>query len=137
MNRRIRQKKIAAMDRLLASGLRLYATRPRPAVGAEQYEHIARDLLSLSIGLALRERLQQLPGPRRGCEMDPPRGLTVEMPDPQTIHVSGLTLIRDRQGEAELAVESFKLSAAKTRAGWRMTRVLMTPSPRELWEAAV
>jgi len=137
MNRRIRKKKIDAADRLLANGLRLYANRPRPEQAPEQWEELARAFLSLSLGLALRERIQTVPGPLRGYEMDPPRDVSVQMPDAETIHVTGLVLIRDRHGEAEVAVQEFRLSADKQRGAWRMTRVLMVDAPRELWEAAI
>ena len=137
MNRRIRKKKIDAVNRILADGLRLYASRPRPANDSTAFDDLATGLLSMSIGLALRERLQQLPGTRRGFEMDPPRGLKVEMPDATTIHASGVVLIRDRRGETEVATEAFRLSAIHAKGMWRMTRVFMTPVARETWEAAV
>jgi len=137
MNRRIRKKKLDAMDRLLANALRLYADRPYRRRPDDPYEELARGLLSMSIGLALRERLQQLPGPRHGCELDPPRGLDVDMPDRHTIHVSGLVLVRDRRGEDELATEQFRLPASNQSGAWKMTRVMTIPIDRTLWEAAV
>ena len=137
MNRRIRKKKIDAANRLLANGLRLYANRPRPREAPERWEDLARAFLSLSLGLALRERIHTVPGPLKGCEMDPPRNVSVQMPDAETINVTGLVLIRDRQGEAEVGVQEFTLVAAKHRGAWRMTRVLMVDAPRELWEAAI
>jgi hypothetical protein len=136
MKRRIRKKKIDAVDRLLADGLRLFAERPRPRRDPEAFEKVSRGFASLSIGLALRERLQRLPGPRRGFEMDPPRAFEISMPDADTIHASGMVLIRDRQGEEEIATESFKLSARKHRGCWRMTRVVMLPVARHIWEAS-
>lgn len=125
------------MNRLLANALRLYANRPRPRTDPTAYDELAKGLLSLSIGLALRERIHTLPGPRCGCEVDPPRGLTIDMPNAATIHASGLLLIRDRNGDAELATEAFRLSAVCIHGAWKMTRVLMTPVSREIWEAAV
>jgi hypothetical protein len=40
MNRRIRKKKIDAMDRLLADGLRLYADRPGAPRPGDPYEEL-------------------------------------------------------------------------------------------------
>jgi hypothetical protein len=136
VNRRIRKKKLDTVDRLLATGLRLYATRPQPPGEAALYDEFAIAFLGISVGFALRERLQSLPGPRRGCEMDPPRGLKVEMADENTIHIVGLVMIRDRRGEKELSVEKFRLTAERKSQAWRMTRVLMTPTERQQWEAA-
>ena len=137
VNRRIRKKKLAAVDRLLSDALQLYATRPRPAGAESRYEELARGLLSLSIGLALRERLRVLPGPRRGCEMDPPSDVAVDMPDPRTITASGTVLIRDRRGEAELGVEAFRLTASREDGRWRMTRVLLSAAAPQVSETAV
>jgi len=133
MNHRVHDKQVAS---LLADALRLYATRPR-GQGAS-YDNLAVGVLGLSIGLALHERLQRLPGPRHGCTLDPPRGLVGRMPDANTIHVAGLILIRDSEGDVELGIESFQISAEKRRSRqWQLTRLLLTPVGRELWEAAV
>jgi len=137
MNRRIRKKRIDETDRLLATGLRLYATRPQLPPDAALYDEFATAFLGLSIGFALGQRLNTLPGPRRGCGMDPPQDVKVEMPDESTIHVTGFVTIRDRRGEAELGVEAFHLTAERKGDVWRMTRVLMTPSAQQLSKAAV
>ena len=124
MTRRIRKKRLDAINRHLADGLRLYAAHRRGGRDAAKWEAIARSLLELSIGLAIRERLQVLPGPRRGCEVDPPTGVTVEMPDAVTIRARGDVVIRDRQGEGVLATETFRVLAHRQRGIWRTT--LMT-----------
>ena len=137
MNRRIRKKRIDEVDRLLADGLRLYTTRPLRRTNQEEWDRIAVKLLNLTIGLALRDRIRRLPGPYFGAEVDPPRGLTVEVPSAGTINAAGLLLIRDRQGEEERAVLRFRLSASRVRERWTMTRVFMTAADRETWEQAV
>ena len=137
MNRRIRKKRIDAVDRLLADGLRLYATRPRRAGEAEQWDRLARRLLNLAVGLALRDRIRRLPGPHFGAEVDLPRALRVEMADEASVNASGLLLIRDREGEEERAYLRFHLAAQVKRGRWTMTRVLMTEASRETWEQSV
>lgn len=137
MNRRIRKKRLDAADRLLADGIRLYADRPTSRSDGEKWEALALRLLSLTVGLGLRERVRRLPGPFFGAEVDPPRAVAAEMSGPSTMVVNGLLLIRDRAGEAERAFLTFRLNAEKRRERWAMTRVLLSDASREMWEQAI
>jgi hypothetical protein len=137
MNRRIRKKRTDAADRLLADGLRLYATRPRRGKDAEERGKLAVGLLSLTLGLALRDRIRRLPGPYFGAEVDPPRALRVEMPDETSVNANGLLLIRDRNGEEERAYLTFHLVAHVHRGRWAKSRVLMSEASRAMWEQAL
>ncbi len=73
MNKRIRRKKLASIDRAIIDALRLYQTRP----SGEKWKELAEGLVGLNLGLALHFRLQLLPGPRRGWGVGPPRNLAV------------------------------------------------------------
>lgn len=114
MNRRIRRKKLAVLDTMIADCLRTYATRPRGA----GYEEMSRDLLGIVIGLSINERLRLTPGPRRGWWCGVPSELIIHEADGRSLDARGtLQLFPPR--EAAEVVEMFRFRAQRTTRGWR------------------
>jgi len=119
MNRRIRKKRLARHDAMIADGLRLYATRPHGSA----YEELSRDLLGLQVGLALYNRLQVTLGPRRGWGVAPPSDVVIEQVDRSRLRAHGVVRLLPPGDQPEV-VEIFHLSAERGRRRWR--HVLLT-----------
>jgi hypothetical protein len=119
VNRRIRRKRLARHDAMIADGLRLYATRPHGSA----YEELSRDLLGMQVGLALYNRLQITRGPRRGWGVAPPSDVVVEQADRSHLRARGVVRLFPPGNQPEV-VKIFQLNAERGRRGWR--HVLLT-----------
>jgi hypothetical protein len=126
MNRRIRKKRRDQVNRLLANGIRLYASRP---AGAD-LEEISRAMLGLNIGLALWARHDFFErGPRRHWGILPPALPVISAPDDTTLVLKGPVEYRSPGGDRIIVVEQYHVHAKLIGKSWRVTLFTTTAEP--------
>jgi hypothetical protein len=112
MKRRLSQKRLRPLERMLSNACRLYVTRPSAANAADRYEPVARSLVQLQLSFLLWEhaRLNSL-----GIRGYRARDVTIEALEASRDRVHGLgtvLLVRTVRGELERRSQAFRFHCA-------------------------